>query len=569
MWMEVLVRSHTTAGAGSTILSALLINLQHFFDTSKFNISYFVAEKLPMSRLLFLRLTLSTVLALHSWLSLAKLSDACPVYFKNLAKLASADVVNETAVELEVSTYGLYLDLLDTVDGTLKPLFGEQFKPSDLADLDGSINFEKFNNKLPSHIQFNDLSRQEKVVFLKMAATRAKKEGQEFFNDRTFHGLKTKDFWTISSAQPIELFGVTYPAGTHSIDLRQVLRKVEHGNHYMSGDFIELHLRTKQRAGDLILDTWKFQDINKMPLTFMHSHQPARLPIELAKQNPEEFAERTAIFVASTNYLAEFITIMERNNGIGPANKKGTVTFFDNLSHENLGYLANDLNSYIRTDTPSKSLERSYRMAYVGYRGPGTYDDISLHGLEFRSISRESNDYVKIYENAANAIQAKFKNGQYELSIERWKKWKETVYPNLSYADRAKSTWYDQDINTLVNNIPPLLLASIPKQEITSWWQKFLIYIKLRTADDFNITNTLTKKVIKRNKTSQEIKMLLYDWSKHPLIFDQPELIQKILVAQKNAITKIATGSTEPNHEIVRRFLTNSGIYEHFIAAFK
>ena len=65
-----------------------------------------------------------------------------------------------------------------------------------------------------------------------------------------------------------------------------------------------------------------------------------------------------------------------------------------------------------------------------------------------------------------------------------------------------------------------------------------------------------------------ELKMLIHDWTKDPLVFKNPKLIKKITVEQIRAIRRIREiermNQREIN-EVMHDFLVDSGLYETFV----
>jgi len=62
---------------------------------------------------------------------------------------------------------------------------------------------------------------------------------------------------------------------------------------------------------------------------------------------------------------------------------------------------------------------------------------------------------------------------------------------------------------------------------------------------------------------SRELKMLIHDWSKDPLVFENPKLIAHIRKQQIITLNKLNEATISPQ-KIVEDFLIRSGIYGLF-----
>jgi hypothetical protein len=130
-------------------------------------------------------------------------------------------------------------------------------------------------------------------------------------------------------------------------------------------------------------------------------------------------------------------------------------------------------------------------------------------------------------------------SGTYGIPREQIGRWLAGA-PESRIASRIANAWCGQPVNTLFQRATPAIRA------------KFGEGAAALAAKD---------KILDAMTGRKEVKMLLFDWSNDPLVFENPALTEKIIAEQLRALDRILT-TPEPNvNDIMSDFLVDSGLY--------
>lgn len=357
------------------------------------------------------------------------------------------------------------------------------------------------------------------------------RDAETFKRDRRIPGIRTNTTVQLRFNAPTKLFGHDYEAGEHTVDLKDTLQShVEFADPKTASRVseIELHVRHHASAGTVFRDSWTLLDGLGIPRVGLHVHIPAILPEQKLYAQTQLQAARMVEFYGRINLIAEMIHIVMHRypiwNGkhFGPALGKKLA----HLTQKLLGH-----NSYA---SYNREFYRGtyYKIAFVGFRGLGTYTHDDLYGFEYRSII--PSDDPNVIAAVLDAIQWSLHKDNYGILPEQIQNWRKVQGFTREFSSRVAETYYNHDWETVFANAP------IEIQPRLSFGNRLLLkFISYRNI---------------------EIKMLLHNWSNHPLFFEDRQKQGRILIAQRYALEKVL--AMQGLQTAVREFLIDSGLYE-------
>lgn len=436
-----------------------------------------------------------------------------------------ADASFDSSVELEMLNSEAVMSILTTKTGKIGVLFdeiGESSAPSSLIAELGATSFKDLKMK-----DWDALNIDQKYDLLNHISSNKK---TEFFTDRTFPGLKVRDEIQMTFDKETEFLGNTYLPGTYKVKLNGSMENVEYGNQDQRAAFLELHLRTRLPAGSVSRDAKTLQKAIGTKVTPQHVHIVAPIPIQKLKMSPHTQSIRMGEYYRRVNLVSEMLTITKQSGGIYAKTGEGIV-YFDSLTAKKL----KGVTKYFEDLAAGKNPEvgDQYKMAWVGLRGSDKYDQPGLYGYEFRNITAQGDPIED--EKLLNSIQWSINKDEYGISEQKISDWTNKYHPGKSPSDAVASTWYNQSFHSLYKQANPLVRENI------GLWGRMSLWV---------------------SSNNKAVKMLLYDWTKDPILFDKPELSKKILEKQVDAIKKIRSDA-DPD-EVLRDFLKESNLLEIF-----
>lgn len=438
---------------------------------------------------------------------------------------------HDTSVELELKNSEAILQLLTTKDGTLGPILPPTLpEESVLSALPVELRqvFHKKSYEELAATPWDSLTASQKRLFLYWVT---KRKSTPFFDDRVVPGMKMKDEAILTFQNPTVFLGKSYDSGNHVIDISQLFRKVEYGSPAQNPDFLELHFRTNLPAGDVSQSAWVF--LTGLNQAKIHQHVHVVTPLDITKLQTEGEVRSLMYtdFFRRANLALEMMKIVEeRHHGISEV-RSGDIIFFDNLDTKKLTRVFSHFEKTRKFGVQPR-LGSETKMAYIGFRGADTYDNPSLIGFEVRAISQASNpEYIKQF---LNSVQWTLQRENFGISGEDLKHW---IAANKHSAEI--------DMSHLYYNKP---WEELSDTELGRKFQEVDPYLRKYFFD------------LEQNR---ELKMLIHDWSKDPLLFTKPKLIEHIKKEQLKALQKLNSGEESP-WTIVRDFLKHSGLYGIF-----
>ncbi len=452
---------------------------------------------------------------------------SCLLGFRALARPQ-----HDTAVELEMTNNDWVLMILTTETGRLDAIFdavgAKQVSQAVLSEF-GVSNFAKLRQ-----LEWDSLNANQKRSILRHATAMKK---TSFFEDRRLPGIRVRDEVTLAFPEETTFLGITYPAGKHQIQLCGTLCEVEYGGIAQTPKEVELHFRANQSAGTMSKQARIFQRALGHEATSQHVHIVAPIPVKKLKTNVRLESTRIAEFYRRANLVAEMRAIVETSSAIRSIQMDATeeVIQFASLTPENLGKVADYFVQYAEGNVID--IGDSLKPAFVGFRGHDTYDQPGLFGFEVRDIDTRYD--IEENKKLLDSLQHSLVTEEYGVPPERIQTWLQRFHSGSSAQRALETSWYNQPLKALIENARPeikTVLAQIPSQRLEA-------YIR----------------------DNQSIKMLLYDWSQDPLLFDQPGLLERIRREQLDTLIQVfhsRTSSSSPSY--MGDFLEESGIYEIF-----
>ncbi len=473
-----------------------------------------------------LRLISAALLGLALALGALPAGYAAPgsCYLEALRELARPK--HDSAVELELDTVPEVMGLITTVNGKVSGLFGGKPVPKWFKTW-AKGKYPKYKNA--GDIPWEQVPLQEQSDLINTASD---SRGKDFHEDRLIHGLTTRDTAILVFDEPTVFLGKTYPKGRHEIDISKFLaKKVEYRgpDDVKAIGGVELHFRGPEASGDLSRDARTLQWGLGLDPTGQHLHMVTRLPVKALKARPELEAAKLGDFVRRANLAAEMVDIVHDGGGIAPRQNEDAI-YFGSFSAEDLHGVTNYFLDVAHGENPA--ISDQYKMGWVGMRGSDKYDQPGLWGLEYRAIHRESR--MATHRPVLNGLQFTMAQPELGFSADRFEAWFNGA-SRENPAERVSSAWYNQ-----------------------SWYDLFL---EPRTPEARKALQKIGGDEFQAlAEHAGELKMLLFDWSKDPLFFDQPAKLKSIAKLQARGLVRLSRG--EAPSSVMRDFLLDSGIYQ-------
>lgn len=461
----------------------------------------------------------------------------------------------ESAAEIELSYSPQVAELLTTTDSTLSPIL--QSQGGTLAPPLWLVYWVEAHApqyvgrelKLP----WRDLDSRLQRALISYSA---QKRGQNFDSDHKIPGLV---FEPLSYATRLNLTSAQTDALTKVAALfsREVeFREPSDIPGVIGG--IELHARAPVRSGKLMTEVTRLFELLGLGSKRMHIHMPFLIQersIFRADRMPTRPTDRLPFtqgvfeeveFYRRLNILTELAEVMEPG-GSGRIFSLDSSNYFTHgqdgllqeLSYANSGpltysslwsVLATLVNHRIRPDSLTK-LGKLAKVAAVGFRDRGTYDDPSLFGYEFRKVNPQLGDHF--YEKLLNRVQTLRNKAELGISVQE-------IRSSQFYQESNPIAFYgamngihfgdDRDQLAAIERVVSLL----PKYP----WRWLLN---------------------QRNQNHLEYDYILHDWSEDLLGPRSDSEILRLQGLQIEALLALQRG--EASTEVVRRFLQLSGIY--------
>ena len=454
-----------------------------------------------------------------AYISTAFAEDLCPQEFAEIARTKQS-----SSVELEMGDTKDYIDVFTTRSGKAGSLIEEaeiEKIPPHVLNYFGAKTKEDLLSK-----DWDSLSKDQKYALMDFVS---KNSRLLFFEDRSFPGLVIRDRMSLKFSEPTEFLGQLYPAGESQVSLQGILGKVEYEGPQKSPDSLELHFRARLPAGAVSNSARVWQKAVGAAATHQHVHIVAKIPLEKIKEEPNAYPALLGDFFRRVNLVAEMRTLLE-DRGVILTRKKGIITEFGGITPSDIEGVINYFDHfYYGGDI---KIGDEFKMGWVGFRGSDTYDELNLYGLEYRAIPKNA-DQAKT-EKMLNAVQAAMTSESYGVPLPQMKRWLELYRPGRSSGGAISETFYNQPLKNLLKSLNP----------------------EIKNA--FGLVGRLKiKGAVEQN---QAVKMLLFDWSKDPLLFENPALQQKVFQAQLSAVRDFGGGARA--NQVLRSFLLDSGLYD-------
>lgn len=463
----------------------------------------------------------------------------------SISKLTEID--DDTSMEIELrrsprnkEESKALLRILDTEDGTLRPLFISDQMPSDLTlpeNISSKIislgHADSLENILDA--KFSELPYSLQVNILKF---QGKNKSTSFFKNRNIPGLVVKKKVKMKFDKKTKLLGKTYSPGEHEVDISSIFgkTKVEYRGPKSVNNFhgIEIHARTnKYSSGDLSSEVWKILKGMELNQNRGHIHVVTPLRMNTIRSDADLHATQMADYWRRVNLVAEMISIIDKGSSIRQVGEGSTI-YFTHFKNQQVLTVFDYVKTITNFDDP-----REYRigdrakMAYVGFHGADKYDaQEPVWGMQFRTVSENKKVTFKHF---LNAVQRNMKQGTYG-----------------SISDTSMKRWIG-DLTTLdIRNRLNQLVYHNPKEAN-----------HFRT--NLNITVQRFGKYVQKNK---EINMLKHDWSQDPLLWENPAAVNRIKRAQIKYLSQLKNRMTDKKlKSLMWDFLEESDLYNIFLAS--
>jgi len=445
------------------------------------------------------------------------------------------------------------------VEGRTKDAFFNSIKPvNDKRNIEDLVNLSW--NKLPSQTKnmINYLAKKagspQKVKWDKLSAERKREllnqavfgnYGQESaFDLMVFKNKvpKSKDVsFALGTGKNKQVFG----HGTDKVDVSKLLQPVfdiHHGS--TAANFIEAKFLAKGKAGNVAVDVLKTARLVGLQSKGGHLHISAPIPKGVQERKPlEVFA--LVDYYRRVNTYAELRAALDGNVLRGK-------DWFSLVSPYNLENISSRLLNGQRTDV---------HMAGVGWRSgsmyPGKTDQDTL-GFEIRTLKRASaatptnrQAYAEQRTEFLNTVQRGLYIQKYGISKKQLAKWyTKNVGPVSDDPGSAAAQNQSGVLSTLhYNNNDDGLIARAPSA----------LKPLLTGAAETNLRN--------HSNENNALRMLVHDWSKDPVLADNPQLQKRVLSAQKAGLKKLGAMTLtdeKPTLALTQQFIKDSGLFEAF-----
>lgn len=473
----------------------------------------------------------------------------------------------ESAVEIELSFTPEVAQLFTTTDGTIGPVLskpdGSRLPAPDWLPHWIEANAPQYTARvytLPWEVLDSRLQRA-------LIAYTAKKNHQNFWITRRIRGLKIKPILTFFTPSATQLFGQTFQSGETASFVTQgsFLPYIEFRSPedlHTSAQGVEVHIRSAMPAGELLRKASELLSLIGLGPKKVHIHLPFRLPqFGLLRNRPIKIDLRAYFnpltvmeveFFRRLNMLTELAEFMEAGgqNRVYTVNEVASVvasasgemkterfTNYGPLFDQGLAKLVIEMS--LRVEFPDYSdhppgvqpLRNALKIAAVGFRDQGTYDQPEMYGYEFRKADPMLG--TRFYENLLNQVWLRRLTGNLGISE------KEIFAAPFFHARDPMRVYYSdhsihfektQDQHTM-NLLLRRLLPSYP-------WSWFLN---------------------ERAKDHLEFDYLTHDWSRDMLtLFSGAELV-RVQGLQVQALRALQHGQDPA--AVVKDFIDRSGIY--------
>lgn len=482
----------------------------------------------------------------------------------------------DSTVELELPLTRDVLRTLTTTDETVGPLLNGKKAPGWLkAKLPFRFPWDPPTD--PRTILWRQLTPAEQMRLLAYANHDA-----DYWQRRTIPGLRVRDTILFESHEPFTFRGTEYPAGTHEIPMEGTMGAVEfmspndirrlqeiHRNSRLADDpdftiGVEFHYRDRKSAGTVSTDAWKLaQKGFRSPEPHQHVHYVRSLLQLLPRGSRPLRVAKTTNFTQRSETLASMHTTLNRGAlGTSHAPYDPNVINFSTLSAEDFQELYGVFGEVARGNPRALTSSR-FKMGSHGIRGPDAYESgIALIGGEYRVITKPGNiepenreRYKQNIGAVLDGLQATFEDRHFGLGPDRIRRWLAAGKPHTPISQRIREAYFNEkDFGRLLARAPEVL-----RQQMAEPYQQARFQELVRYSEGFN--------------------MLLHDWSKDPLFFDQPQKLEHILKMQLEAWDWIwhQSGAAPRKplndsqlwlaHARLCRFLLDSHIFEEYGAS--
>lgn len=428
---------------------------------------------------------------------------------------------NDSAVELEIKFDSNSIHLFTTEDGTLRPLFSGGIQPP----LWLARYRVRAGKTMDADIPWDMLSPESKIKLIREIS--AQRDPSSFWDDRRIPGLKTLP--ELGLNQFVEFVS--------PLDIR-----------HLNG--IELHYRGPESASIaaqnalFILKKKGIHDPNR------HIHMTAPVRLFSTQTEAEREAAKKVNFFARAELFAQLEAVMHRKIPVTESLIAGIVRIFGPLHSDQFA------RTYLKWRSGlikgQVDLGNSFR-GFFGMRGTDKYDQPGLWGMEYRAAGRPKSvkEEIRLGE-LLDGVQTTMLDPNYGLDEGRIDQWlakiaeKPEVSALISDRDsKAKSielSIYDYNIEVWKKN--------------GGWTHSSPVIAELLSRPE------LISKILKAGEKNYLVYALVHDWSFDPLFFDKPEILNRIVAAQKKALSRILYEKNPgPAIDQLIIFFRGSGIY--------
>jgi hypothetical protein len=413
----------------------------------------------------------------------------------------------EASVEIELKMSPEVLSILTTTTDTLEPLLKGITPPQWLQ-----AYTKKMKLSDPARCRWDSLSDEQKILLLRDVTRARGRNAQNFYDHRAIEGLRVRE-------------GLSDGAVWGAVEYRGADQVRD-----VSG--VELHLRGPKNAGSLGKKAWEILDAIKVPRPNLHTHMVAPLPQKITGNLDLDTALLTEFYIR-VNAIAEMRDIVDMEFKIQGRHNEETI-FFDSLAGDNVPNVIHFFHNSLLEKRVN--LGDELKMAWVGLRGPDLYQspiNKPLWGLEYRSIFRTTNP--ELNSLVLNEIQARMIQNKFGITPSKLATW---MAQNDSWKSGLVRSWYNRSLDALWKEAAPAVQ-------------------RMHDAPMGNVLQIESRKNL-------AVKMLIHNWSTHPLFWNNPAIWAQIEASQVQALGSL---KKDPAHsaQIVKYFLLTSGVYHQFM----
>lgn len=325
-----------------------------------------------------------------------------------------------------------------------------------------------------------------------------------------------------------------------------------------TGEMVEVHLRSKEPPSQMILKTRRLYQETGRNTGHYHLHLVIDLPTTWLMQDRRLNALRLSEHWRRMNVFFEMRDMVEKGSAILD-NKTAATSFFSPM--DLFGFRG--VFSYLGNIAASPLGSRS-KMAWVGFWGHDKYDGNGLMGYEFRFLNDKDNqeNLLQFLDHLPEKIEAK----DFGISADDLQLWVKKVAQDSQMIDAnydgvSNKTIFQALFNPKnVDMFPAKFFKALsPNQDIADL---------IKSADPELVNLILASRKSSASDPTQDfakrgrLRYLIYNWHNDPILFQRPELLQRIKQKQLQAIRRWARGEDEK--QIAKDFLISSGIYQEF-----